>query len=437
MDSFVIEGGQSLHGEVALSGAKNAALPIMAASILARGPVTLHNVPRLRDVNTMIRILDGLGVAVAWRGPNVLQLEVVDEGCTTAPYDLVNTMRASICVLGPLLARRRRAKVAHPGGCVIGVRPINLHIKGLHALGASVKVKHGNVIAKCRKFMGRPPVELLGDEIYLGGPNGSTVLGTANVMCAAALAQGKTVIENAACEPEIMALARFLNRMGAKISEIGAKRLVIEGVDELHGTEFTIPPDRIEAGTFMVAAALTRGNILVKDVRREHLGAVLDALRDIGVEMIPEGSDLRVIGPEVFRHVDMVTGPFPALPTDMQAQMTALLCLADGISVVTERIYPDRFMHVAELSRMAANIRKEGASAIIQGVEKLSGAPVMASDLRASAALVLAGLVAEGTTRVSRVYHIDRGYERIEEKLASLGARITRVSDDRPIPPER
>ena len=422
MDSFVIEGGRVLHGEVTLSGAKNAALPIMAASILAHGKVTLHEVPRLRDIETMIKILTKLGVRTEWIGENSIELEVVDEKCSAAPYKLVKTMRASICVLGPLLARRGCARVAHPGGCVIGVRPINLHIKGLRALRASVNVKHGDVIAEA--------VHLFGDEIYLGGPNGSTVLGTANVLCAAVLAEGHTIIENAACEPEIVELARFLNKMGANISEIGSKRLEIEGVEELHGTEFTIPPDRIEAGTFMVAGALTRGNILIKDARREHLGAVYDALRRIGVEIIHESNGIRVTGPKQFHHVDLVTGPYPALPTDMQAQIMTMLCLANGISVVTERIYPDRFMHVAELSRMAANIRKEGATAIIQGVDHLSGAPVMASDLRASAALVLAGLVARGTTTVNRVYHIDRGYERIEEKLAALGAHIQRVPEE-------
>jgi len=424
MDSFRIEGGHALHGEVALSGAKNAALPIMAAAVLARGKTTLHNVPRLRDIATMIKMLNALGLRAEWIGPNSLELEVVDEEPYCAPYDLVKTMRASVCVLGPLLARRRHARVAHPGGCVIGVRPIDLHIKGLRALGAAVDIEHGDIIAEA--------VQLFGNEIYLGGPCGSTVLGTANVLSAAVLAEGHTIIEDAACEPEICELSRFLNKMGAKISRIGTKRLEIEGVEELHGAEFTIPPDRIEAGTFMVAGAITGGNILIKDLRREHMGAVLDAFRNIGVEMIAEPGGMRVIGPDKFQHVDLVTGPFPALPTDMQAQLMAMLSLADGISVITERIYPDRFMHVAELNRMRANIRKEGASAIVQGVEYLSGAPVMASDLRASAALVLAGLVARGTTTVGRVYHIDRGYEQIEKKLAALGARIERLES----PPE-
>ncbi len=429
MDSFEIEGGPALRGEVSLSGAKNAALPIMAAAILTRDKLILHNVPRLRDATTMITILNRLGVQSEWVGDDTLELQVTDERQTAADYDLVRTMRASICVLGPLLARRTRAQVSYPGGCVIGPRPIELHLKGLRALGANIEVEHGDVIAESVDG-------LIGNDIYLGGPRGSTVLGTANVLCAAVLAEGQTVIEDAACEPEIVELAHCLNQMGAKISKIGSKRLEIEGVEELHGTEFTIPYDRIEAGTFMVAAAITKGNVLVKNVQREHLGAVFDALRGIGVEMIPENDrkDMRVIGPASFHHVDLVTGPFPALPTDMQAQHMAMLCLADGISVVTERIYPDRFMHAAELNRLRANIRKEGASAIVQGVDYLSGAPVMASDLRASAALVLAGLVARGKTTVKRVYHIDRGYENIEQKLEQLGARIKRVKDESDMP---
>jgi len=423
MDRLVIEGGVPLHGEVTVGGAKNAALPIMAAAILAQGKVLLRGVPHLRDINTMIDILRKLGVEVAWSGENALELEVTDESRTSAPYDLVKTMRASICVLGPLLARRHHAEVSLPGGCVIGVRPIALHIKGMRELGAEVRVEHGNVIAEAPK--------LFGDVIYLGGPNGSTVLGTANVMCAAVLAEGRTVIEDAACEPEVTELAEFLNKMGANISRIGTKRLIIDGVEELHGTDFDIPPDRIEAGTFMAAAAITRGNVLVRKVRREDIGAVYDTLRNIGVKLIPEGNGYRVIAPNgPFNPVDLTTGPFPGLPTDMQAQLMTLLCLADGISVITERVFPDRFMHVMELNRLGAKIRKEGPSAIIEGVKGLSGAPVMANDLRASAALVIAGLVASGSTDISRVYHIDRGYENIEQKFAALGGRITRVKED-------
>ena len=421
MDCFKIEGGAPLHGEVTLSGAKNAALPMMAASLLAQGKLTLRNVPRLRDINTMVQVLRQLGVNVDWTEPNTMEMEVADESSTTAPYDLVRTMRASICVLGPLLARRRYAQVAMPGGCVIGPRPIQLHIKGLKALGAQVRVEHGDVIAEAE--------QLLGNGVYLGGPNGSTVLGTANVMCAAVLAHGETVIENAACEPEMAELGLLLTKMGAKIKGIGTKRLTIEGVEELKGADFTVLPDRIEAGTFMAAAAITEGNVLIKGVRLDHVGAVTDAMRQMGIELLPEAGGLRVMGPKRLQNVDLTTGTYPGLPTDMQAQMMSLLTLANGTSVITERIYPDRFMHIMEMNRMSADIRKEGASAIVVGVEALSGAPVTASDLRASAALVVAGLVAKGTTTISRVYHIDRGYEKIEEKLIELGASITRMED--------
>ena len=421
MDYFKIEGGAQLHGEVVLSGAKNAALPIMAASLLAKGKTSLRNVPRLRDIETMIKILRHLGVVAEWSGSNGLELEVRDESRTDAPYELVRTMRASVCVLGPLLARRGRAQVAMPGGCVIGPRPVKLHEKGLKALGADLTTEHGDLIAATPR--------LFGNEIYLGGPHGSTVLGTANVMCAAALAEGESIIEDAACEPEIAELALFLNKMGARIRGVGTKRLVIEGVEQLTGTDFEITPDRIEAGTLMAAAALTRGTVLVKGARREHLGAVFDAMRNIGIELIPERGACRVIGPERFHTMDLTTGSFPGFPTDMQAQMMVLLSLADGTSIITERIFPDRFMHIMELNRMGADIRKEGASAVIVGQACLSGAPVTASDLRASAALVLAGLVAKGTTTVNRVYHIDRGYERIEQKLAGLGANIQRLDD--------
>jgi UDP-N-acetylglucosamine 1-carboxyvinyltransferase len=424
MESFEIEGGVTLHGEVRLSGAKNAALPIMAAAILTRGKLKLRRVPHLRDIETMIRVLRKLGVAAEWSGTDAVELQARDEASAIAPYDLVKTMRASICVLGPLLARRGWARVALPGGCAIGTRPVDLHLKGMRALGAEVTVEHGDVIGDAPK--------LHGNELYLGGPNGSTVLGTTNVLCAATLASGTTVIEDAACEPEVTELARLLNLMGARVSGIGTKRLMVEGVKELNGAEFDLPPDRIEAGTFMVGAALTRGNVLIRDARRADLGAVIDALRNIGVDVIQETEGIRVIGPDRFQPVDLTTGAFPGMPTDMQAQFMALLCLADGISVVTERIFPDRFMHIAELNRMAANIRKEGASAIIVGVPSLSGAPVMASDLRASAGLVLAGMVARGKTTISRIYHIDRGYERIEEKLISLGARIRRLQDKTP-----
>jgi UDP-N-acetylglucosamine 1-carboxyvinyltransferase len=424
MQSFEIEGGVTLHGEVRLSGAKNAALPIMAAALLTQGKLKLRRVPHLRDIETMMRVLRKLGVAAEWLGTDTVELQSQDESSAIAPYALVKEMRASICVLGPLLARRGWARVALPGGCAIGTRPIDLHLKGMRALGAEVTIEHGDVIGDAPK--------LHGNEVYLGGPNGSTVLGTTNVLCAATLASGTTVIEDAACEPEVTELAHLLNRMGARVGGIGTKRLIVEGVQELHGTDFELPPDRIEAGTFMVGAAMTRGNVLLRDARREDLGAIIDSLRNIGAEVIQEPDGIRVIGPDRLQAIDLTTGAFPSMPTDMQAQFMALLCLADGISVVTERIFPDRFMHIAELNRMRANIRKEGASAIIVGADYLSGAPVMASDLRASAGLVLAGMVARGKTAISRIYHIDRGYERIEEKLSSLGAKIHRLQDKTP-----
>ena len=419
MDSIEIIGGVPLHGEVRVSGAKNAVLPMMAASLLTGETCRLTNVPKLKDVDTMCMILRQLGVRAERVQPQTVELEVLDESPVLAPYSLVSQMRASICVLGPLLARRGRARVAMPGGCVIGTRPIDLHLKGLRALGARINIDRGDVVTDARR--------LRGAEIYLGGPMGSTVLGTSNVLCAAVLAEGVTVIENAACEPEVQELCHFLNLMGAKVSGIGTKRLTVEGVTSLKGVEYSIIPDRVEAGTFLVAGAITRGDVLVRKARPEHMSAMIDALRQIGATVTEERYGIRVSSDGKFQPIDLTTLPYPGLPTDMQAQMMALLSLADGISVITERIFPDRFMHVAELNRMRANIRKEGPSAIVIGVDYLSGAPVMASDLRASAALVLAGLVARNTTHISRVYHIDRGYERIERKLVRLGARIKRL----------
>jgi len=421
MDKFLIEGGRKLKGKVKVGGAKNAALPIMAASLLLDGKAVLRNVPVLRDINSMGEILRVLGMRVERTAGMTVELEPEDESKVEAPYGLVSTLRASICALGPLLAKRGRARVSMPGGCVIGVRPIDLHLKGLRALGAKIEIKHGYIEAKARR--------LKGAEIYLGGPYGSSVLGTANVMMAATLAEGETVIENAACEPEIQDLAHFLNKCGARIEGIGRPILVIRGVDKLHGTSYRVIPDRIEAGTFIVAGAITRSRITVSNVRTRHLAAFLDKLRETGVEFVIKGRSIEVVPPRRPKAVDLITLPYPGYPTDLQAQIMAYLSSAKGISLVTEKIYPDRFMHVAELSRMGANIRKEGSSAIVHGVDHLSGAPVMASDLRASAALVLAGLVAEGRTEISRVYHIDRGYDRIEEKLNALGARIKRVEE--------
>ena len=422
MDRIVLHGGTPLRGTVCCNGAKNAVLPIMAASILADGPCVIDHVPNVRDVATLAKVLATLGLRHESNGNGTATLAVVDEQPVRAPYELVRQMRASICVLGPLLAKRRKAEVSLPGGCNIGDRPIDLHRKGLEALGASTTIHKGYVIAKAD--------ELRGANIFLGGPFGSTVLGTANTMMAASLASGVTTIESAACEPEVVDLARFINRMGGSIQGAGSPTVQIRGVRRLDGGRHGVIPDRIEAATFMIAAVMTRGDVVVENVHLGHLGAVVDVLRRAGATIEPIGEDAcRVVGPDRVRAIDVTTLPYPGIPTDVQAQLMAMLCLADGMSVVTEKIYPDRFMHVAELRRMGANLRKEGPSVIVQGVEELSGAQVMASDLRASASLILAGLVARGATDVSRVYHLDRGYERIEEKLRALGANIRRYDD--------
>ena len=429
MDRLEIEGGVPLRGEVTVSGAKNAVLPILAATILADGPCEIEGVPDLRDLGTMLEILRELGVEAERGEDGVVRTEVTDASRVRAPYDLVKTMRASICVLGPLLGRRKRAEVSFPGGCVIGPRPIDLHIAGLEALGADLRVEGGYILADGRGMEGR--------EVYLGGAFGPTVTGTANVLMAAVLTPGTTVIEHAACEPEVADLARFLVAMGAKVEGIGGPMLTITGVDRLRGTRHRVIADRIEAGTFMTAAAITHGDVVIKGADATHLSAAIATLHRMGVhvERRPDKT-LRVRCLDRIRPTDLVTLPHPGFPTDLQAQFMAALCVADGNSFVTEKIYPERFIHVAELQRMGARIRKEGPTAIVQGVDGLSGAPVMASDLRASAALVVAGLAAEGVTTVDRVYHIDRGYERIEDKLRLLGARIKRVSDRTPVPAE-
>jgi UDP-N-acetylglucosamine 1-carboxyvinyltransferase len=416
---FLIEGGVPLKGTVRVAGAKNAVLPMMAAALLADGPCRLKNVPRLGDIATLAEILRLLGMRIDRVEEETLELQVVDDSACRAPYELVRELRGSICVLGPLLARRGRAEVAYPGGCTIGVRPIDLHLKGMKALGAQVDVQEGYICARGSR--------LRGASVFLSGASGPTVLGTANVMMAACLAEGQTVIEEAVCEPEVQQLARFLNAMGAAIQGVGTRRLTIEGVKSLHGAEFEVIPDRIEAATFMAAAAITRGHVRVQPVRQEHLGAVLDILRQIGVAVEWEDTDCRVAAPDPFRPVDVSTAPYPGFPTDVQPQLVSLLALAHGTSVVTEKVFPDRFAHLDELNRMRANIRKSGPSAIITGVEYLSGAPVQASDLRAGAALVLAGLVARGQTTIAHVHHIDRGYQNLEAKLRALGARIQRV----------
>lgn len=422
MDMFVVEGGRPLMGKVAVSGSKNAALPIMACVLASDGPTILKNVPHLVDVATLSQLLESLGTHVERDPEGDLHLEVKDHRPKVAAYDLVRRMRAGVCVLGPLLTRRGEACVSLPGGCNIGDRPIDLHLKGLRALGAEIRVERGYIIANAKR--------LRGANIFLGGPFGSTVTGTANVMAAAALAEGTTTIEAAACEPEVLDLGRFLNAMGAKITGLGTPFLRIEGVETLTGVAHTVIPDRIEAATLMMACALTGGDVELEDVQPAHLTAVVEKLREIGVEIESQAPGTMIVrrsGP--LKPADCVAQPYPGIPTDVQAQLMALLTKAEGISIVTDKVFPDRFMHAPELVRLGARIRREGPSAIITGVPLLSGACVMASDLRASAALVIAALAAEGETVIRRIYHLDRGYERLEVKLNHLGARIERLTD--------
>lgn len=420
MDKLVIEGGRRLKGSVTISGAKNACLPILAATLLSDDKSVIRNIPALRDMSTMLKILKNFGVRVQ-QGGDAVKVEPKGYSKYAAPYELVSTMRASICVLGPLLSKQKKAKVSFPGGCVIGPRPIDIHLKGLTALGAKLKVEKGYIIADA-KF-------LKGTHIYLGGHFGSSVLATDNVMMAATLAKGVTIIENAACEPEVVDLAAFLVKMGAKIKGYGTPRIIIEGVKKLHGAEHSVIPDRIETGTYMLAAAITKGDIMIKNAKLEHLIALADKLIESGlsIKKVPNGIRVKYI--KKLKPTDVTTLPFPGFPTDMQAQFMSLMTVTNGISVITEKIYPERFIHISELNRMGANILLEGPCAIIKGVKNLSGAPVMASDLRASAALVLAGLVAEGRTDVHRIYHLDRGYENLEEKLLKLGAKVWREKE--------
>ena len=421
MDKLVVTGGGRLRGEVKISGAKNAALPIMAAALIGEGPSVISDLPDLADIRAMADLLDDLGTTCERLDDGRMRIEVTDESNSHADYDRVRKMRASICVLGPLLAKRRYGRVSMPGGCAIGSRPVDIHLRGLEALGADISLEEGDIVARAER--------LKGAEVFLGGPFGSTVLGTANVMTAAVLAEGQTVIEQAACEPEIVNLANFLNAMGARVSGAGTPRITIDGVESVTGTEFGVIPDRIEAGTYMVAAAITNGEIRLANARIGDMMAVTHKLRQIGMIIESDNGVIVAASARRLAPADVTTQPYPGFPTDLQAQLMALLALADGNSAITEKIYPDRFMHLAELLRMGANIRKEGPTAIVTGVKGLVGAPVMASDLRASAALVLAGLIAEGKTTIHRVYHIDRGYEQIEVKLAALGADIRRESD--------
>ncbi|MHC4455973.1 MAG: UDP-N-acetylglucosamine 1-carboxyvinyltransferase [Planctomycetota bacterium] len=421
MDIFRIEGPVRLTGSVSVNGSKNASLPVMAAAILAAGKSVIKNVPYLSDISVFSRLLTGLGCRVAREQNGDLGIDSTAIDNPVGEYEIVRRMRASICILGPLLARCRRAQVSMPGGCAIGDRPVNLHLHGMRQLGAKIHIHNGYIVAEA-------PKGLKATEIFMGGPFGSTVLGTANVLMAAAVAKGKTVIESAACEPEIAHLADCLNKMGARITGIGSPRLTIEGVEQLRPAEFEVIPDRIEAGTFMVAAAVTTGQLQLHNCRLEDMMAVVDKLRNIGVAVESADNGCVVARNSSIKPANITTQPYPGFPTDLQAQFMALLSLADGNSVVVEKVFPDRFMHVAELNRMAANLRKEGPAVIVSGVKKLVAAPVMASDLRASAALVLAGLAAEGTTTIQRVYHIDRGYDKIEKRLNPLGAKITRES---------
>jgi len=420
MDAFMIKGGRPLRGKVTISGSKNATLPLMAAALLTREPCTIRRIPNLSDVRFMGDILRSLGAEVTFEDDSVtIHARSIHE---VGKYDLIRKMRASICILGPLMGRLGKARVSLPGGCVIGARPIDLHLKGLRALGARFTIRGGYVHGETRR--------LTGTEVFLGGRVGPTVLGTANIMMAAALAEGTTLIESAACEPEVVDVANFLNAMGARIQGAGGPTITVTGVPELHGAHHEVIPDRIEAATFAVAAAVTRGQITIQGARPDHLGAVLDKLREAGVKIERVGPDLVVShGRSRLRPVEITTQPYAGFPTDVQAQMMVLMLLVPGISVITERIFESRFMHVPELCRLGADIAIEGPSAIVKGGRPLSGAQVMASDLRASAALVLAGLAAEGETTVKRVYHLDRGYDRMDQKLRELGARISRIPD--------
>lgn len=440
MDAFVIQGGRRLSGRVRVNGSKNAALPLMAAALLTDQPVVLDDAPQLADIDNLQRLLDSLGVESSRdeRTPSRMTLRTTDESESHATYEIVRTMRASICTLGPMLARRGVARISMPGGCAIGDRPVDLHIAGMRALGAEVTLDSGDIVARApRDERGRR--RLRGARVFLGGPFGSTVLGTANVMCAAALADGRTIIECAACEPEIVDLATMLNAMGANIQGAGSPRIVIEGVEALSGAKHRVMADRIEAGTYMIAAAITGGSVTLENCPLDALAAAVDRLQQVGVSILEHPGpdrlrarcDVHVNGP--LQPTQVVTQPHPGFPTDLQAQMMALLCLAKGNSVVTEKIYPDRFLHVAELARMGAQTIRQGSTVVVSGVPRLVGAPVMASDLRASASLVLAGMAAEGRTVINRVYHLDRGYEEMEVRLAALGAQIDRV-DEKDVP---
>jgi len=421
VDKLQIRGGVPLDGEVRISGAKNATLPILAGALLADGPVTIGNVPHLQDVTTMIELLGRMGASVTVDERMRIEVDPRTMRETFAPYELVKTMRAAILVLGPLVARHGSADVSLPGGCAIGARPVNIHVAGLQAMGAEVHIENGYIKARAGRLKGaRIVLETV------------TVTGTENLMMAATLAEGRTILENAAREPEIVDLALFLNSMGARVSGHGTDTIIVDGVESLHGTSYDVLPDRIEAGTYLLAGAITGGRVRARNARPEHLDAVLAKLEEAGAKVVRGDNFIEVdMGGRRPRAVDIRTAPHPGFPTDMQAQFAALNTVADGVGTIVETIFENRFMHMLEMRRMGAEIRLEGNTAIIKGVPKLTAAPVMATDLRASASLVLAGLVAEGTTEVERIYHIDRGYECIEEKLQGLGAQIRRIGRGR------
>lgn len=422
MERMIIEGGAPLRGEVAVAGSKNGALPILAATLMADGPCTLRNVPNLTDIDSLREILMNLGVQVLAAG-NTLHTQVVNEEPTETDHDLVRRLRASICLLGPLLAKRGHAEIAFPGGCSFGDRPIDLHLKGLQKLGATFKVTNGMIHAKARK--------LKGAQIYLGGRWGSTVLGTANVLSAAVLAEGTTVIEHAACEPEVEDLVGFFNSMGAKIEGAGSHRLVVHGVEKLHGTDHTVLADRIEAGTFMAAVGLVGGDVFLQGANPRHLDAVIDIYQEAGVQFEEQTDGLRVIAPHRLKAVELTALPYPGFPTDLQPQTIAMLARAQGCSIVTERIYIDRFHSASELNRLGGRIRiPTQGTAVIEGVRQFSGAPVVAKDLRAAAALLIAGLAAKGKTELHGLEHLDRGYEKPVEKFLALGANLRRITDE-------
>jgi UDP-N-acetylglucosamine 1-carboxyvinyltransferase len=416
VDKLLIQGGSVLSGEVAMSGAKNAALPILCASLLTADPLELVNVPQLNDISTMLHLLGDMGVGAKTEGADGLTLDGNGLNNPVASYEMVKTMRASILVLGPLLARCGEARVSLPGGCAIGARPVDQHIKGLQAMGAEVTVEQGYVHAKASRLKG---ARICTDMV--------TVTGTENLMMAACLADGETIIENAAREPEVVDLANCLISMGARISGAGTDIIRIQGVEKLHGARHSIMPDRIETGTYLCAAAVTGGNVRLTKTSGAYLDSVVDKLMDAGCDIIVERDAIRLAAPARLKSVSLRTAPYPAFPTDMQAQFMAINCVADGVATIRETIFENRFMHVSELSRLGANIQIEGNNAIVRGVDKLEGATVMATDLRASASLIIAGLVAQGETLIDRIYHLDRGYERIEEKLACLGANVKRV----------